>query len=67
MLKIIKTSDGSHSLFNEDLNETYHSVHGAIQESVHVFIKCGLEYLFEKKPKNSDLTVVSLPFWGITK
>ncbi|HZI23845.1 MAG TPA: tRNA (5-methylaminomethyl-2-thiouridine)(34)-methyltransferase MnmD, partial [Chryseolinea sp.] len=33
-----------------DLNETYHSVHGAIQESVHVFIKSGLVYVFEKKP-----------------
>ena len=50
MLKIITTSDGSHSLLNEDLNETYHSVHGAIQESVHVFIKSGLAYVFEKKP-----------------
>ena len=50
MLKIITTSDGSHSLLNEDLNETYHSVHGAIQESVHVFIKSGLVYVFEKKP-----------------
>jgi tRNA U34 5-methylaminomethyl-2-thiouridine-forming methyltransferase MnmC len=50
VLKIITTSDGSHSLLNEDLNETYHSVHGAIQESVHVFIKSGLAYVFEKKP-----------------
>ena len=49
MLKIITTADGSHSLFNEELNETYHSVHGAIQESVHVFIKSGLRYVFEKK------------------
>ena len=48
MLKIITTADGSHSLFNEELNETYHSVHGAIQESVHVFIKSGLQYVLEK-------------------
>jgi tRNA U34 5-methylaminomethyl-2-thiouridine-forming methyltransferase MnmC len=44
-LKIIITADGSHSIFNETLNETYHSVHGAIQESLHVFIKNGLEVL----------------------
>jgi tRNA U34 5-methylaminomethyl-2-thiouridine-forming methyltransferase MnmC len=50
VLKIITTSDGSHSILNEDLNETYHSVHGAIQESVHVFIKSGLAYVFEKNP-----------------
>jgi tRNA U34 5-methylaminomethyl-2-thiouridine-forming methyltransferase MnmC len=42
-VKIITTSDGSHSLLNTALNETYHSVHGAIQESRHVFIAHGLE------------------------
>lgn len=47
-VKIITTADGSHSLFNEELNETYHSVHGAIQESLHVFIKSGLTYFIEK-------------------
>uniref|UniRef100_UPI0040483D46 tRNA (5-methylaminomethyl-2-thiouridine)(34)-methyltransferase MnmD n=1 Tax=Roseivirga sp. TaxID=1964215 RepID=UPI0040483D46 len=44
-LKIIVTEDGSHSLYNADLNETYHSFHGAVQESKHVFIKEGLNYL----------------------
>jgi tRNA U34 5-methylaminomethyl-2-thiouridine-forming methyltransferase MnmC len=43
-IRIITTHDGSHSLFHEELNETYHSVHGALQESVHVFIKSGLNY-----------------------
>lgn len=43
-IEIITTEDGSHSLFNSVLNETYHSVHGAIQESKHVFIKAGLEH-----------------------
>lgn len=40
---IIKTADGSHSLFVEELNEHYHSIHGAIQESKHVFIDAGLK------------------------
>lgn len=44
-LKIITTRDGSHSLLHEQLNETYHSIHGAMQESVHVFIKHGLEVI----------------------
>lgn len=48
MLKIITTADGSHSLLNEALNETYHSVHGAVQESRHVFIKHGLAFVAEK-------------------
>jgi tRNA U34 5-methylaminomethyl-2-thiouridine-forming methyltransferase MnmC len=47
-LKIITTSDGSHSLLNTALNETYHSHHGAIQESLHVFIKHGLAYHVEQ-------------------
>lgn len=47
-LKIITTKDGSHSLLNEALNETYHSVHGALQESVHVFIKNGLDFVLEQ-------------------
>lgn len=43
-ISLITTGDGSHSLRNEELNETYHSAHGALQESSHVFIKNGLEY-----------------------
>lgn len=42
--KLIITDDGSHSLFVPALNETYHSFHGALQESRHVFIKMGLAY-----------------------
>lgn len=43
-LEIITTSDGSTSLYNPALNETYHSRHGAVNESRHVFIKEGLLY-----------------------
>ena len=35
------TDDGSHTLFVEGLDEPYHSTHGALQESMHVFIKQG--------------------------
>lgn len=41
-LIVIHTEDGSTSLFHKGLQETYHSVHGAIQESQHVFIEAGL-------------------------
>jgi tRNA U34 5-methylaminomethyl-2-thiouridine-forming methyltransferase MnmC len=40
--KLIKTSDGSHTIYVPDLDEHYHSIHGAIQESEHIFIKTGL-------------------------
>jgi tRNA U34 5-methylaminomethyl-2-thiouridine-forming methyltransferase MnmC len=36
------TEDGSHTLFSERFGECYHSSHGAIQESMHVFINSGL-------------------------
>lgn len=35
------TADGSHTLFVPSLDEHYHSVNGAIQESRHVFIEAG--------------------------
>jgi len=35
------TEDGSHTVFFKDLDEPYHSIHGAIQESWHVFIEQG--------------------------
>ncbi|MEO7175000.1 MAG: tRNA (5-methylaminomethyl-2-thiouridine)(34)-methyltransferase MnmD [Saprospiraceae bacterium] len=40
--QIFITADGSHSLVSDQFAETYHSRHGAIQESRHVFIKEGL-------------------------
>ena len=39
--KIIITGDGSHSISVPELNVAYHSVHGAIEESMHVFIEAG--------------------------
>lgn len=42
--KIILTGDGSHSIEVPELKVTYHSIHGAIQESRHVFIQAGLLY-----------------------
>jgi tRNA U34 5-methylaminomethyl-2-thiouridine-forming methyltransferase MnmC len=41
-LDIITTGDGSFTLFNRELGETYHSVNGAMTESMHVFIQNGL-------------------------
>jgi tRNA U34 5-methylaminomethyl-2-thiouridine-forming methyltransferase MnmC len=45
--KLIITSDGSHTIFLPELNETYHSRHGAIRESEHVFIDKGLGFYAE--------------------
>jgi tRNA U34 5-methylaminomethyl-2-thiouridine-forming methyltransferase MnmC len=51
-IKIVESEDGSHTLFHTGLNETYHSMHGAVQESEHVFIQAGLERKMAA-PKNS--------------
>ncbi|SUP54519.1 bifunctional tRNA (mnm(5)s(2)U34)-methyltransferase/FAD-dependent cmnm(5)s(2)U34 oxidoreductase [Weeksella virosa] len=40
---IIQTQDGSRTIRIEEWTESYHSVHGAVQEAVHVFMKNGLE------------------------
>ena len=40
--KIIITADGSSTVLIPERKVTYHSTHGAIQESKHVFIKAGL-------------------------
>lgn len=49
--EIIKTLDGSTTIYLDDWNESYHSRHGAIQEAKHVFIKNGLS-VFENEPIN---------------
>ncbi|MBU2996884.1 tRNA (5-methylaminomethyl-2-thiouridine)(34)-methyltransferase MnmD [Cellulophaga baltica] len=55
--KIIKTSDGSTTIQIVDWNEQYHSIHGAIQEAYHVFIKNGLS-LFE----NESIAILEIGF-----
>jgi tRNA U34 5-methylaminomethyl-2-thiouridine-forming methyltransferase MnmC len=41
--QLIKTGDGSHTIYVPELDEHYHSIHGAIQESTHIFIKNGFD------------------------
>jgi tRNA U34 5-methylaminomethyl-2-thiouridine-forming methyltransferase MnmC len=36
------TEDGSHTIYLPEMDEHYHSTHGAIQESVHIYIGQGL-------------------------
>jgi len=41
--ELIITEDGSHSLFVPAIDECYHSTHGAVQESKHIFIEAALK------------------------
>ncbi len=40
--ELVKTDDGSHTLFISVPGEHYHSTFGAVQESMHIFIDAGL-------------------------
>ena len=42
MPELVKTADGSDTLYISELNEHYHSTFGAVQESMHIFIEVGL-------------------------
>jgi tRNA U34 5-methylaminomethyl-2-thiouridine-forming methyltransferase MnmC len=48
MLKLVQTADGSNTIYNPEVGENYHSRHGALQESKHVFVNAGLNYFLEK-------------------
>jgi tRNA U34 5-methylaminomethyl-2-thiouridine-forming methyltransferase MnmC len=56
-IRIVDTADGSHSIYNERLDEHYHSVHGAIRESRHVFIEAGLLHTTK-----TDLRILEIGF-----
>lgn len=59
MIKLIETEDGSHSLYSEEFQVSYHSKFGAIQETKHVFIDAGLKY---KAALKKDLKVLDIGF-----
>ena len=55
-MKIITTCDGSHSLLLEEMNETYHSTKGALQESEYVFIQKGIvDYISDSSAKEINI------------
>ena len=60
-IEIIVTGDGSHTLRNTTLQETYHSIHGAIQESNHVFIQHGL-FEYETRNPGKPLRILEVGF-----
>ena len=59
MNKIIQTKDGSHSLISGKFEESYHSKHGAIQETQTVFIDAGLKY---KSEFSKELEILGIGF-----
>ena len=57
-MSLFITNDGSHSIQSEQFDVSYHSRHGAIQETEHVFINAGLLYV----PKTDQINVLDVGF-----
>lgn len=61
--KIITTSDGSKTIQIEDWDEQYHSVHGAINEANHVFIKHGLHFFCKEfSEESASISILEIGF-----
>lgn len=56
--EIRKTADGSPTLYLPELDEHYHSTHGAVQEAKHVFIENGLNSFSYK----NELAILEVGF-----
>lgn len=59
---VIVTKDGSHSVEIPEWQVSYHSVHGAIQESLHVYLKAGLHHWFEQHQTAAACFVFEMGF-----
>ena len=59
-VQLIETADGSHSLLNTALDETYHSRHGALRESEHVFIRHGLHAWCAQHPPATAVRILEV-------
>ncbi len=54
------TEDGSTTVFDEELHQTFHSVHGAVAESKHVFIAAALDYYSSRH--NGEINILEAGF-----
>ena len=57
--RVIKTADGSHTLEIIEMEDTYHSRHGALQESDYVFVGKGLN---EKLVTQQQVSILEIGF-----
>lgn len=60
-LQLVTTADGSKTIYNPTVGENYHSKHGALQESKHVFLKSGLEYYLQKT-ESQEIKILEVGF-----
>ncbi len=60
MNSVIITADGSHTLSSEYFKDNYHSTNGAIEESRHVYIEAGLNYILEQNKTEVKILEIGL-------
>ncbi|MDQ3110122.1 MAG: tRNA (5-methylaminomethyl-2-thiouridine)(34)-methyltransferase MnmD [Bacteroidota bacterium] len=60
--KIVLTADGSSTIYNPSLNQHYHSIHGAVQESNHVFMKMGFEAIQDSSAAGDNIVILEIGF-----
>ncbi len=60
--RILLTNDGSQTIGFLDNDLTYHSRHGAFAESMHIFIRLGLNYYFRCHATVNPITVFEVGF-----
>ncbi len=61
MVEFVVTSDGSKTLYHPAVGEHYHSRHGAVQESKHVFLGMGLgRFMAQHQP--AGVSVLEIGF-----
>lgn len=59
---LIVTKDGSHSVAVPEWKASYHSLYGALQESLHVYIESGLKYWFNQHTTASRCVIFEMGF-----
>ncbi|TDB68880.1 tRNA (5-methylaminomethyl-2-thiouridine)(34)-methyltransferase MnmD [Arundinibacter roseus] len=59
-LQVILTKDGSYSLYSPHFDQFYHSIHGSLQESLHIYIDLGLRRF--KGPETQPLRIFEMGF-----
>jgi len=59
-IRVVETEDGSKTLYLPGLDETYHSTHGAVTESRHVYIEKGLDFWRAAHPEAKSVSVFEM-------
>lgn len=61
-VEIIETKDGSSSLYLPEMDETYHSTHGALTEALYVFLDKALEAYLSAFPEKKKIRILEIGF-----